>query len=89
MALQIFICVSSKIVILLTAILKTTRSFVVLVFRVDDNKVVSGGGTKTESGGSIGGLDVSRKKLTKSKSQIKSKLNCTEYTEDKKGVYPS
>ena len=49
--------------------LKTTKSSVVSVFRVDDNEIIGGGGgTGAESGGNFGESDISRKKLTKSKS---------------------
>ena len=46
--------------------LKTIRSSVALVSRADDNEVISSG---AESGSSIGGLVISREKLTKSKNQ--------------------
>ena len=51
--------------------LKTTRSSIASVSRANDNEVVSDGGA--ESGCYVGGSDVSRKKLTKSKSWTKSR----------------
>ena len=64
--------------------LKTTGLFVASVLRVDNNEVVgSGGGARAESGGSVDGLDASRKSWTEIG------LNCTEFPEDKEGVHPS
>ena len=57
----------SKIAVSLTAMLKTIGSSVALASRVDDNKVVGGGGTIDQS-------DTSRK-LAKSKSRMKSGNN--------------
>ena len=73
----------------LTAMLKRTGSSVASASRADDNEVVGGGDARAESGGSVDGLDASRKKSTKSKSQTKSGLNCTEYTEDEEDVHSS
>ena len=50
--------------------LKTTRSSVASVFRVDDNEVVGGGGAIGRS--AVGWLDASRKSA-KSKKSVKSK----------------
>ena len=75
----------SRIATPLTAMLKTTGSSVASASRVDDDEVVDGGGgAGAESGRSVGGSDASRKKSTKSKSQTKSGLNCTEYPEARK-----
>ena len=68
----------------LIAILKTTGLFVALVFKIDDNELVgSGDATRAESGRRVGRSDASKK------SQTESGLNCMEYSEDEKGVYPS
>ena len=68
--------------------MKTTELFIASAFRVDDNEVISSyGDVKAESDINVGKLDISRKELFKSKSWIKSELNCTEYPEDKEGVY--
>ena len=61
----------SRIVVLLIAILKTTRSSITLVFRIDNNKIVDGGDDiETKSGKSNDRLDTSRKSI-KPKSQTK------------------
>lgn len=46
--------------------MKTNRSFVILASDADDNEVVK---SSTEGGASVGRLNASRKKLTKSKSR--------------------
>ena len=51
--------------------LKTTRSSIVLVFKVDDNEVIDSGGSAGTNNKSVSGLDISRK-TTMSKSQTKS-----------------
>ena len=67
----------SRIAISPTTILKKTGSSLALAFRVDDNEVVGGGGTRAESGGNV----------------VKQKVgsivrNHPEYPEDKEGVHP-
>lgn len=49
--------------------MKITRLSIILVSKVDDNEIV--GSNTVERGGSVGELDASRKKSTKSTSQIK------------------
>ena len=64
--------------------MKTTGSYIVSAFRVDNDEIVVGDGdARAESGGSIGGLNVSKK------SRMESGLNCTEYLEDEESVYLS
>lgn len=78
---QCFIKDFSKIVVPLTAILKTTESSIASAYKVDDNKIVgSRGGIRA-----VSRLDTLRKKLIKSKSQIKSgHLNNNNNTEKPK-----
>ena len=64
--------------------LKTTGLSVASTFRVDNNKVVGDGGSAgAKSGGSVGGLDASKK------SRMENRLIRTEYPEDEKGIHLS
>ena len=63
---QLFIQSFSKIVVLLTSILTTTKSSIISVSRTDNNEIIGSG---TKSGNSIGRLDALREKSTKSKSR--------------------
>lgn len=62
--------------------LKKTISSIISAFKADDKEIVGGGDAE---GGSVSGLDMSREKLIKSKSQTKSRqLGNSNATEESK-----